>query len=169
MKLKTRDQLFNDIIRHGKKHPTGWMASFSKDYQNLSNDSYLFHPNIGLFYLKDYQKNPFQHVGFGGKIARKIDEDLTEELRKQSNNFGIIQGDIRRIAHHIDQGISPSEIIQSMFKGENKGMTMPVKGTASSSSEQVPMLKNFGKKNQKKVKEYFKKRASTDGLYHSYD
>lgn len=169
MKLKTRDELFTDIIRQGKKHPKGWMASFSKDYQHLCDDCYLYHPSIGLFYLKEYQKNPFQHVGFGGKIARKIDDDLSEEFQKRSHDFGIIQGDIRKIACNIQQGVSPSEIIQSMFEGKNKGMTMPVKGKAATSSDPIHLLKNHGKEQQKKINDCFKKQASDNGLYHSYD
>jgi hypothetical protein len=168
MKLKNRDELLNDVIKQGKKHPTGWMASFGKNTHHLSQDCYLLHPNIGLFYLKEFQKNPFQQIGVGGKIARKIDDDLTEELRKESQDFGIIQGDIKRIASNMKKGISPHDIIQGMFKGENKGMSMPVKGKATNSPDANPKFKDHGKQNQKKINTQFKKLAGDEGLYSSY-
>ena len=169
MKLKKRDELLNDIIHQGKKNPTGWMASFGKNNHHLSDDYYLLHPNIGLFYMKEYQKNPFQQFGIGGKIARKIDGDVTEELRKQAHNFGIIQGDIRKITKNIQRGISPKEIIQGMYEGKDKGMSLPVKGKATNSIESMKKVKEQGKDNQKKINHHFKKMAKEDGLYASYD
>ncbi len=169
MKLKKRDDVLNDIIHQGKKHPTGWMASFKKNNHHLSDDYYLLHPKIGLYYLKEYQKNPFQHIGIGGKVARKIDDDVTEELRKNAHNFGIIQGDIQKITKNIQNGISPQEIIQGMFKGKDRGMSLPVKGKANTSINSIKKVKEQGKENQHKINHHFKKIAKEDGLYASYD
>lgn len=169
MKLKNRDELLSDIINQGKKHPTGWMASFGKNPHHLSEDCYLLHPNIGLFYLKEFQKNPFQQIGIGGKIARKIDDDLTEELRKESQQFGIIQGDIKKIAHNMKKGVTPHEIIQGMFEDKNKGMSMPVKGNATSSKDAITNFKDHGKNNQNKINDKFKKIARDEGFYSSYE
>lgn len=169
MKLRKRNELLNDILHKGKKHPTGWMASFRKNYHHLSDDYYLHHPKIGLFYLKEFQKNPIKHIGIGGKVARKIDEDVTEELQKNSQRFGIIQGNIRKITHNIKNGISPDEIIQGMIDGEDKGITMPITGKASQSSEPTRKMKDHGKENQKKIERHFQKVAKENGLYDSYD
>lgn len=169
MKIKTRNELLTDIIHHGKKHPTGWMASFSKNYHYLSNDYFLHHPKVGLFYLKEYQKNPFEQVGVGGKVARKIDEDAIEELRKHADHFGIIQGDVRKITEHVKKGVSPDEIIQGMLTGKNMGMSMPVKGKATQSSESIETVKNHGKNLQQRVDYRFQQMAKEQGLYTSYD
>ncbi len=169
MKIKNREDVLNDIIHYGKKHPTGWMASFGKNNHYLSDDYYLHHPKIGLFYLKEYQKNPFQHIGVGGKVARKIDEDVTEELRKQSHRFGIIQGDIKKMTENIKNGVTPDEIIQSMFHGENKGMSMPIKGEATKSVESMQKVKEHGKQQQKKIDQRFHQLAKNQGYYTGYD
>lgn len=169
MKIKNRDELLTDIIHHGKKYPTGWNASFGKNFHHFSEDYYLHHPKIGLFYLKEYQKNPYQKIGVGGKVARKIDEDVTEELRKHSQHFGIIQGDIRRITMNMRNGVSPKEIIQGMIDGKDKGMTMPIKGKATKSTESIEKVKDHGKNQQKKIDQRFQQLAKEQGLYSSYD
>lgn len=169
MKIKKRNELLNDIIHQGNKHPKDWMASFGKNFHDQSDDYYLHHPNVGLFYLKEYQKNPFHKIGVGGKVARKIDEDVTEELRKKAQHFGIIQGDIRKISENIKNGVTPTEIIQGMINGKNKGMTMPIKGKATKSSESIKKIKDHGKDNQKKINQRFEKIAKKNGLYTGYD
>jgi len=169
MKLKKRNELLNDIIHQGKKYPTGWMASFTKNQHHLSDDYYVHHPKVGLFYLKEYQKNPFQKRGVGGKIARKIDEDVTENLRKQAHRFGIIQSDINTLSKNMNKGISPEEILQGMLQGKNKGLTMPIKGRATDSHESIQQIKNHGKQNQKKINTHFETIAKEEGLYTSYD
>lgn len=169
MKIKKRNEVLDDIIHHGKKHPSGWMAAFGKNNHDLSDDYFLHHPKIGLFYIKEYQKNPYQHIGIGGKVARKIDEEVTEELHKQSHHFGIIQGDVRKITENIKKGITPEEIVQGMINGKDKGMSMPVKGTASQSSKQVDKIKDHGKIQQKKIDQRFRQIAKAEGLYSAYE
>ena len=168
MKIKNRNEVLDDIIHHGKKHPSGWMAAFGKNYHDLCDDYFLHHPQIGLFYIKEYQKNPYQHIGVGGKVARKIDEDVTEELQKQSHHFGIIQGDVRKITENIRRGITPEEIVQGMINGEDKGMRMPVKGKASQSNQQMDKIKDQGKNQQRKINQRFQQIAKDQGLYSSY-
>ena len=56
MKIKTRNEILNDVIRDGKKHPKDWKAVFGKDNKSLSKDYYIFNPNIGIYLLKEYDK-----------------------------------------------------------------------------------------------------------------
>ena len=168
MKIKKRNEVLDDIIYHGKKHPSGWMAAFGKNYHDLSDDYFLHHPKIGLFYIKEFQKNPYHHLGVGGKVARKIDEDVTEELLKQSHHFGIIQGDVRKITENIRKGTSFEEIVQGMMNGKDKGMSMPVKGKASQSPQQIEKIKDHGKNQQEKINQRFRRLAEVEGIYSSY-
>lgn len=169
MKIKKRNEVLDDIIHHGKKWPNDWMASFGKNYHDHADDYYVHHPKVGLFYIKEYQKNPYQHIGVGGKVARKIDADVTEELHKQSHQFGIIQGDARKITENIKKGISPEEIINGMISGKDKGIRMPIKGRASQSKEPFQKAKQQGKDEQKKINHRFQQIAKDEGIYSSYD
>jgi len=169
VKIKSRNDVLNDVIRDAKKFPTGWKALFGKDNERLSKDYYLFHPESGIYMLKEYQKNPFEVKGIGGKIARYIDNDIESEMTKYSGDFGIVQGDIRRIARSLEKGIPPKKIFDAAFKGKNLGISMPVRGHASSLEGSFTTVHHALSTKRKKIDETFEKMASDDGLYSSYD
>ena len=168
VKIKTRNDILKDIIRDGKKYPKGWNAAFGKDTESFSHDCYIFHPNIGIYLLKEYNKNPFEIKGVGSKLARHIDEDIQEQIQKKSGNFGIIQGDIRKILENISRGIPPDRILTSAIQGEDLGLTIPVRGHASTSEDTYHSLKSTLSHQQKKIESCFEKILCQDGLYRSY-
>jgi len=167
--IKQRDDILKDIIRDGKKHPNGWNAAFGKDSSSFSHDCYIFHPNIGIYLLKEYTKNPYEVKGVGSKLARHIDDDIEEQMRKKSGDFGIIHGDIRKILTNINRGIPPEQILTSAMRGENLGLTIPVRGRASTSENTFHTLKSSFSHQQKKLETCFEKMVSEDGLYTSYE
>ena len=170
MNIKSRDEILKDVIREGKKHPKNWKAVFGKDNKNLSNDYYIFNPKIGIFLLKEYQKNPFEMKGIGGKIARHVDEDLELEVSKYSNDFGIIQGDYRKILKNLEKGMKPKKIFDAALKGKkNLGISMPIRGHASSNTDVFKDIYNTYLLDQRKLDLKFEKMAIDDGLYKSYD
>jgi hypothetical protein len=169
VKIKSRNDILNDIIRDGKKHPKGWNAALGKDSTTFSHDCYISHPDIGIYLLKEYNKNPFEVKGVGTKLARHIDDDIEEQMRKKSGDFGIIQGDIRKIITNINRGILPEQILTSAIKGDDLGLTIPVRGRASTSKNTFQSLKNTFSHQQKKLETCFEKMVSDDGLYTSYE
>ena len=170
MKIKTRDETLKDIIRDAKKQPREWKAVFGRDKDLLSRDTYILNNKIGIYLLKEYQKNPFEVRGIGSKIVRHIDEEIENEVTKYADDFGIIQGDIRRILKNLEKGIQPEKILDAAMKGRGKkfGMSMPVRGQASSSEETFGNISNTLSTKQKKLDVKFEKIASEDGLYTSY-
>lgn len=168
VKIKSRNEILTDIIRDAKKHPTGWHASFGNDATVSSQDYYIFHPNIGVYLVKEFSKNPFQTKGLGGKLARHLDEDITEKIIRSSGDFGIIQGDINKILYHVKKGIPPQQILSSALKGKDFGIKIPVQGHASTSQDTFHSLKTTFHSQQKKLKNHFEKMASDDGLYTPY-
>ena len=170
MKIKTRDETLKDIIRDAKKQPREWKAVFGRDKDLLSRDTYILNNKIGIYLLKEYQKNPFEVRGIGSKIVRHIDEEIENEVTKYADDFGIIQGDIRRILKNLEKGIQPEKILDAAMKGKGKkfGMNMPVRGQASSSKETFDNISNTLSTKQKKLDKKFERMASDDGLYSSY-
>ncbi len=170
MKIKSRNEVLKDIIKDAKKHPKNWMAVFGRDRERLSHDYYVFNPSIGIYLLKEYQKNPFEVRGIGGKIARNIDEDIEKEITKFAGDFGIIQGDIRRIIKNMEKGIHPQKIFDAAIKGKerNLGLSIPVRGQASSSEKSFSNLKNTLSNKQKQLDSKFEKIVTDDGLYDAY-
>ena len=169
MKIKSRNEILTDVIRDAKKYPKNWKAIFGKDKERLSNDYYLCNPDIGIYLLKEYQKNPFEIKGIGSKIARHIDEEIDNEITKSTNDFGIIQGDIRRILKNIDKGIHPQKIFEAALKGKNLGLSLPVRGHASSSKDSFQNIRDTLSNKQKKLDSKFEKIAADEGLYTSYE
>lgn len=169
VKIKPRSDILRDIIRDGKKHPNGWHAAFGKDRRLLSHDCYIFHPNIGIYLLKGYQKNPYEVKGVGLHLARHIDQDIQEQMIKNSGDFGILQGDIQKILTNINRGIPPEKILTSAIHGDDLGLTIPVRGSASTSKETFHHLKTTFSTKQKKLENRLEKMVSDDKGYTSYD
>ncbi|MCJ7571505.1 MAG: hypothetical protein MUO82_06475 [Candidatus Thermoplasmatota archaeon] len=169
MKIKNRNEILNDIILDGKKHPRGWQAIFGQDNQRLTRDYYLMNPEIGIYYMKEYDKNPFIVKGIGSKIARKIDDEIETEIAKNEADFGIIQGDFQKIIKNIQKGIKPDKIFNEAIKGKKDlGLTIPVRGKASSSEERFKNLNQFLSNNRKKINLKIEEIANEDGLYQPY-
>ena len=169
MKIKTRNEILNDVIKDGKKYPKNWKAVFGKDNKSLSKDYYIFNPNIGIYLLKEYEKNPFEIKGIGGKIARHVDEDIEAEVSKYAGDFGIVQGDFKKIFKNLEKGVEPQEILESAIKGKKDlGMSIPVRGQVSSSKDVFENINNVLSMERKKLDLKFEKMASDDGLYSSY-
>ncbi len=169
MKIKNRNEILNDIILDGKKHPKGWQAIFGQDNQRLTRDCYIMNPEIGVYYMKEYNKNPFIVKGIGSKIARKIDDEIENEISKNEGDFGIIQGDFRKIIKNIQKGIKPEKIFNEAIKGKKDlGLKIPVRGKASSSEEQFKNINQTLSNNRKKINSKIEEIANEDGLYQPY-
>ena len=170
MKIKNRSEILNDIIKEGKKHPTGWNAVFGKDLQRMSRDYYLFNPNTGIYLLKEYQKNPFLIKGIGGKIARNLDDEIKDDLIKNSEGFGILQGDLKKILGNLEKGVHPKKIFDAAIQGKkNLGLSIPIRGNASGSEDVFNTIHNNFSSKQKKLDSKFEEIATEDGLYKSYE
>jgi hypothetical protein len=169
--IKPRHEILDDIIRDAKKHPQGWKAVYGNNAAQLSQDYYLFHPSSGIYLIKEYHKNPFVIRGLGGKIARKIDDDIEAHLTSSSGKFGILQADMLRLADHLKQGMSPSHIFQQALLGHDDtlGLTVPLRGHMNTSQPSFSSLREILATKQAKIDETFGKLATTDGLYRGYD
>ncbi len=169
MQIKSRSEILNDIIKESKIHPKGWKATIGKDQRLLSNDYYISNPNVGVYLMKEYQKNPYHIKGIGSKIARNIDDDIEKKIQNKSSDFGIIQGDIQKIITNIDKGIHPQKIFEEGLKGNDLGIRIPLKGKASSSTDSFSYIRQSYAMKQKKLNTKFEKMMSEDGMYNSYD
>jgi len=169
VKIKSRSNLLNDVIRDAKKFPKGWKAVIGKDDNLFSNDYYIFNPNTGIYLLKEYHKNPYEIKGIGGKIARYVDDNVENEISKYATDFGIVKSDVLKISKNLREGVSFEKIINAAVEGKDMGISMPMRGYASSSKNSYYNIKKELSDKQKKLDSNFEKIASEDGLYNSYD
>lgn len=167
--IKTRREILSDVIHEANEFPTDWKAVFGRDIKRLSTDYYLFHPDVGLYLLKEYEKNPLERLGVGSKIARYVDDDIRKTISTLEDNFGIIQGDFSKIFRSIQQGIHPTEIVHAAFRGKDLGLSIPLRGGVTSQTDTYLSLRSFKEKSQKKIDEQFEKLASENKVYNSYE
>ena len=170
MKIKNREEILKDVIKEGEKNPKNWQAVLGRDEKRFSRDFYIFNPNSGIYLLKEYEKNPYEIKGIGGKIARYVDEDIESKITKYSGDFGIVQGDFSKVIRNIKKGVKPEKIFKAAIKGKNDyGLTIPIKGQASTSKEVFKEMRSVLSNKQRSLDNKFEKIASDDGLYNSYD
>ncbi len=163
MEVLSREALLNEIIREAKKRKKGWKLVFGKDELMKSYDYYILHPDVGVYLLKEYQKNPYQLRGVGGKIARRVDEEISKAISRFKGEFSIVQLDIKEVSKCIENGISIREMLE-----QQRGFRMPVKGKASFSKKQYNYLRESFEAERRKIDSSFEKLLSTDGIYDSY-
>ncbi len=161
--------MLNEVLKEAKSHPKNWKAVFGKDNHALSSDYYLYHPEVGLYFLKEFQKNMYEQKGVGGKIARQVDCDIENNIKNLSGDFGIVQGDIYKIAYNLKRGIHPQKIINSALEGNDLGLKIPIRGKASDSQDTFHNLKENVPTSKKKIDQAFEKLAKKEGLYLFYD
>ena len=166
--IKPRKDILTDILKEAKNSPRGWKAVVGKDHQLLSNDYYLFHPNQGLYLIKEYDKNPVETVGVGARISRHVDDDLCNDLSQFHDNFGILQGDIRKIVHNIQQGIHPQKIFTAAIEGHDLGLSIPLRGQASATQDSYRFMRSQFSSKQKNLDRSLEKLAKDDGLYQAH-
>ena len=168
VKIKSRTEILSEIIREAKHHPDGWNATIGRDPNCLSSDYYISHPSIGIFLLKEFERNPFDRIGLGAKIARKIDEDIEEKIQSNGNDFGILEGNYRKIVRNIQRGVSPQTIFDEAIKGNDLGIRIPVKGLASRSHETFTCVHDALQLQQKNIDARFEKMMAENDAYTSY-
>jgi hypothetical protein len=170
LKIKTRHEVLNDIILEAKKHPSDWMAVFGKDKRLLSDDYYILNPSTGIYIIKEYQRNPFDIKGLGGKITTNINDEIEGILHKKSGEFGIMQGNIQKILRNLESGVQPRVIFDAALKGDgDMGLRMPIKGPASISKKSFGQLRDIVSSKQKKLDSKFERMSADDGIYKSYE
>lgn len=113
--MKSREEILNEIIEKGKRNPKGWRGAYKYDERLNAHEYTFFHPDFGIYKIKEWQKNPYEVIGVGERLARKVDENL---LKDCIGNFGIVRfnpkklGEIEEITFKtmIEEGILKLEL-----------------------------------------------------------
>jgi len=75
MRVRDWDDILADVASDSTD-PDGWRAVAGSRREGLGEDLYFGHPNVGVYHLKTYAKNPRDLRGVGAQVARKVDDEL---------------------------------------------------------------------------------------------
>jgi hypothetical protein len=169
MNVKRLQSILEEIVEEGDQRPDGWRAVFGMDKRTYTYDIYIINPVIGVYQIKMDHKNPYELRGVGGKIARKVDEEIMGMIG-EDGNFGIIRQRPDEISNSLRSGISFEDIVKaSIIAGESGyGMDAPVRGPIDNSSESINLLRSTFPNEKKRIELEFEKIAEEDGMYRSY-
>lgn len=79
MPVKPVGRVIKDLKRRYDKKPEDWR--FLTGVVKGQYDTYILHDET-LWQIKTMPLSPHQHVGFGGVVARNIDEEIASRMRK---------------------------------------------------------------------------------------
>ncbi len=117
--VKLREEILNEIIEKGKKNPKGWKGAYRYDTRLHAREYTFLHPTFGIYQLKEWQKNPYEVIGIGEKVGRKVDEDL---LKKRIGNFGIMRFNPTKLKETVEEEVSLESLIkEGIIKLELEG------------------------------------------------
>lgn len=89
MRVRDWQEVLTDVV-DSNASPDEWRAVAGNRQQGIGEDMYIGHPNAGVFQIKTYAKNPFEVKGVGGKVARRIDDDIDPLFpTTQTGRFGV--------------------------------------------------------------------------------
>ncbi|SNR24940.1 hypothetical protein [Halorubrum vacuolatum] len=75
MRVRDWQEILADVAGDSTD-PDGWRAVAGSRRSGLGEDLYFGHPNVGVYHVKTYAKNPQELRGVGAKVARKVDDEL---------------------------------------------------------------------------------------------
>ncbi len=115
--MKSREEILNEIIQKGRKNPKGWKGAYRYDSRLHASEYTFFHPEFGIYRIKEWQKNPYETIGVGEKLARKVDENL---LKNRIGNFGIVRFNPKRL-EEVEEITFKTMIKEGILKLELEG------------------------------------------------
>lgn len=87
MRVRDWQDILEDVAE-SDADPDGWRAVAGDRRRGLGEDLFLGHPDVGVYELKTYTKNPREVRGVGGRVARRIDEDIEPLLPGRDGDNG---------------------------------------------------------------------------------
>lgn len=89
MRVRDWQDIMEEVVDSGAD-PDRWRAVAGDRRGGLGEDMFLGHPQVGVFQLKTYAKNPFEVRGVGSQVARRLDDELDPLFpEKASGRFGV--------------------------------------------------------------------------------
>ncbi|UCG95521.1 MAG: hypothetical protein JSV92_00515, partial [archaeon] len=63
MIIKTREKVFGELKKKGKREPENWKYAICNNPQLGIFEHYFLNPKVGVYQLTEWWKNPYEVVG----------------------------------------------------------------------------------------------------------
>ena len=90
MRIRDWHDILDDVVESDAK-PDDWRAVAGTRARGVGEDMYLGHPDVGVFQLKTYAKNPFEVKGVGARVARSLDDEIGSYLPEDHDRRFAVQ------------------------------------------------------------------------------
>lgn len=90
MQVRDWDDIVSDVVDRDVD-PADWRAVGGQRESGIGEDLYLGHPQVGLYLMKTYAKNPYEVRGVGSRVARRVDDEIDSFLPHESNGMFAVQ------------------------------------------------------------------------------
>ncbi len=75
MRVRDWQDVLEDVVESSGASDD-WRALAGDRRGGLGEDMFIGHPDVGVYQLKTYARNPFDVDGVGARVARRIDDEL---------------------------------------------------------------------------------------------
>lgn len=90
MQVRDWTDIVEDVVE-SNADPAGWRAVGGDRRQGVGEALFVGHPEVGVFQLRTYAKNPYEVKGVGTQVARQIDGELSDHLPTDSDGRFAVQ------------------------------------------------------------------------------
>lgn len=164
MEIKPRDKVLEEIVEEAKENPRDWRAS--KIYNSHLNafEYFFLNPEVGIYHIKQWKKNPYKIKGVGGKIADEVDRDM---LNKSIGKFGVFRFDPKKVSQGLKEGLSMEQIFKRARRGETShGIDLGLRGDVQSPDKIYKKYKEESKLNE--IDKEFRKLLKRERAFRGY-
>ena len=120
MRVRDWQDVLEDVVEGGAE-PGGWRAVGGSRQRGIGEDLYLGHPEVGLYQLKTYAKNPYQVRGVGTRLARRLDDEIGSFLPSDSGG----RFAVRKAPADGDEAETQARHVQETLRAHAEAPTSP--------------------------------------------
>jgi len=75
MRIRDWQDVLEDVVESDAQADR-WRAAAGDRRRGIGEDMYLGHPDVGVFQIKTYARNPYEVEGVGSRVARQVDDEI---------------------------------------------------------------------------------------------
>jgi hypothetical protein len=121
MRIRDWQDVLEDVVESDAQADR-WRAAAGDRRRGIGEDMYLGHPDVGVFQIKTYARNPYEVEGVGSRVARQVDDEI-EPLFPGSDAGG--RFGVRRPVENDDEAEETASRLEEVVRAHADAPTTP--------------------------------------------